>query len=220
MAQGFMGWKMLLNLSPDDGAGTGVEGATGATDDQKGNEGATGAGNEPNDTGDDGDSAAEIARLKAELARANAAKDKAAKEAGDYRKQLRSKMSVDEAAAEEKRIAEEALNNELKELRKKFAVVELSKTAMVLGSDEATSEKIASMLYGAEDADGALREIQKLWTAKEKALRLEFSKVPAPSSGNAEGPTLTREQLSAMTYQERVDFYNKHPEEYNKLMGR
>ena len=63
-------------------------------------------------------------------------------------------------------------------------------------------------------------EIQKLWTAREKALRLEFQKIPAPSAGNADGPTITAEQFHAMGYLERVEFAQKNPEEYNKLMGR
>lgn len=210
---GFMDWKHAKMLLPDDGAGDGGEGA--------GGEAGAGA-SEQNDNHDDIDTAAtaEIARLKAELAKAKAATDKATKEAGDYRKQLKSKMTADEAAAEEKRAQEEALNTELNNLRKRFAVSETTKKVMVFGGDEAVSTKIAEHLYGAEDAESALAEIQKLWTAREKALRLEFQKIPAPSAGNADGPTITAEQFHAMGYLERVEFAQNHPEEYNKLMGR
>lgn len=210
---GFMDWKHAKMLLPDDGAGDGGEGA--------GGEAGAGA-SEQNDNHDDIDTAAtaEIARLKAELAKAKAATDKATKEAGDYRKQLKSKMTADEAAAEEKRAQEEALNTELNDLRKRFAVAETTKKVMALGGDEAVSTKIAEYLYGAEDTESALAEIQKLWTAREKALRLEFQKIPAPSAGNADGPTITAEQFHAMGYLERVEFAQNHPEEYNKLMGR
>lgn len=210
---GFMDWKHAKMLLPDDGAGDGGEGT--------GGEAGAGA-SEQNDNHDDIDTAAtaEIARLKAELAKAKAATDKATKEAGDYRKQLKSKMTADEAAAEEKRAQEEALNTELNDLRKRFAVAETTKKVMALGGDEAVSTKIAEYLYGAEDTESALAEIQKLWTAREKALRLEFQKIPAPSAGNADGPTITAEQFHAMGYLERVEFAQNHPEEYNKLMGR
>lgn len=210
---GFMDWKHAKMLLPDDGAGEGGEGT--------GGEAGAGA-SEQNDNHDDIDTAAtaEIARLKAELAKAKAATDKATKEAGDYRKQLKSKMTADEAAAEEKRAQEEALNTELNDLRKRFAVAETTKKVMALGGDEAVSTKIAEYLYGAEDTESALAEIQKLWTAREKALRLEFQKIPAPSAGNADGPTITAEQFHAMGYLERVEFAQNHPEEYNKLMGR
>lgn len=210
---GFMDWKHAKMLLPDDGAGEGGEGT--------GGEAGAGA-SEQNDNHDDIDTAAtaEIARLKAELAKAKAATDKATKEAGDYRKQLKSKMTADEAAAEEKRAQEEALKTELNDLRKRNAVAETTKKVMALGGDEAVSTKIAENLYGAEDAESALAEIQKLWTAREKALRLEFQKIPAPSAGNADGPTITAEQFHAMGYLERVEFAQNHPEEYNKLMGR
>lgn len=206
---GFMDWKHAKMLLPDDGAGEGGEGT--------GGEAGAGA-SEQNDNHDDIDTAAtaEIARLKAELAKAKAATDKATKEAGDYRKQLKSKMTADEAAAEEKRAQETELND----LRKRFAVAETTKKVMALGGDEAVSTKIAEYLYGAEDTESALAEIQKLWTAREKALRLEFQKIPAPSAGNADGPTITAEQFHAMGYLERVEFAQNHPEEYNKLMGR
>lgn len=213
---GFNGWLKTLNLAPGEGGGAGTDGGEGT------GENAETETQGQNDTHDDTDPAlsAEIARLKAELAKAKAATDKATKEAGDYRKQLKSKMTADEAAAEEKRAQEEALNSELNELRKRFAVAETTKKVMALGGDETVSTKIAEYLYGAEDTESALTEIQKLWTAKEKAIRLEFSKIPAPSAGSSDGPTVTKQQFEAMGYLQRVEFAQKNPEEYNKLMGR
>ena len=163
---------------------------------------------------------AELAKLKAELAKQKAALDKATKEAGDYRKQLRAKQSAEEVAAEEKRIADEARDKELAELRKRFAVAETSKKVMGFIGDEGVANTVAEYLYGADDVDSALTAIQKAWTAKEKALRLEFGKIPAPGVGAGDGPTITREQLDGMPYLERVKFANEHPDEYNRLMGR
>lgn len=210
LTTGFMGLRCVSFLFPDDGTGNGGTSA--------GTEADAGTAGQSDDI--DTTATAEIARLKAELAKAKAATDKATKEAGDYRKQLKSKMTADEAAAEEKKAQEEAINQELNDLRKRFAVAETSKKVMVLGGDETVSTKIAEYLYGAEDAESALSEIQKLWTAREKALRLEFQKIPAPSAGSSDGPTVTKEQFQAMGYLERVEFAQKNPEEYNKLMGR
>ena len=95
-----------------------------------------------------------------------------------------------------------------------------SKKAMSFLGDETTATSVAEYLYGAEDVDAALSVIQKAWTAKEKALRLEYGKIPAPGAGGADGPLITKEQLDAMSYVERVKFANEHPDEYNKLMGR
>ena len=163
---------------------------------------------------------AELARLRAELAKQKAAIDKATKEASEYKKALRQKQSAEEIAAEEKRISDEARDKELAELRKRFAVAETSKKAMSFIGDEETANAVAENLYGAEDIEAAMMAIQKAWMAREKALRLEYGKIPAPGVGGTDGPSITRAQLDAMKFPERVKFANEHPEEYEKLMGR
>lgn len=130
----------------------------------------------------------EVAKLKTELARYKAATDKAAKDAAEYKRQLRARQSADEIAAEEKRAADEARDNELADLRKRFAVAEIGKKAMTLGGDVEASGRIAEMLFGAEDPEGVLNEIGKLFSAREKALRLEFGRIPAPGVGADSSP--------------------------------
>ena len=126
----------------------------------------------------------EVARLKAELLRQKEAINKATKEAADYKRALRAKQSEEEIAAEEKKAADEATKKEIEELRREVARNKTIKTVMSrLGTDEETSGKIAEYLYGAEDADAALTEMQKAWAAREKALRLEFGRIPAPGAG-------------------------------------
>lgn len=163
---------------------------------------------------------AEIARLKRELAAQINKNDALAKENATQRKQIRARQSAEEIAAEEKRVAEEAMQNELTELRKRFAVAENSKKIMGFVGDETVASQMAEYLYGAEDIDAALTAFQKAWAAKEKALRLEYGKIPAPGVGSSEGVTVTKAQLDAMGYMERLKFANEHPDEYNRLMGR
>lgn len=162
----------------------------------------------------------EIAKLRAEMARQKAALDKATKEAAESKRALRARQSAEEAAAEEAKETAEAQAKELAELRKRFAVAETSKKAMAFLGDEAVASSVAEFLYGAEDVDAALTAIQKAWAAKEKALRLEFGKIPAPGVGSGDGTTVTKAQLDAMDYLQRVEFANKHPEDYERLMGR
>lgn len=138
---------------------------------------------------------AEIARLKAELAKAKAATDKATKEAGDAKKALRAKQSAEEIAAEEKRVADEAMQTELNELRKRFAVAETAKKVMEFIKDESVADEMAGYLYGAEDTDAAVALFKKAWMAAEKALRLEYGKIPAPGAGAADGPAMTKEDI-------------------------
>ena len=162
----------------------------------------------------------ELEKLRAELAKQKAALDKATKEAAESKRALRAKQSAEEAAAEEAKEAAEARDKELAELRKRFAVAETSKKAMAFLGDEAVATEVAEYLYGAEDVDAALAAIQKAWNAKEKGLRLEYGKIPAPGTGNSEGSGVTKEELDAMSYKQRVTFANKYPNEYNRLMGR
>lgn len=162
----------------------------------------------------------DVAKQRAELARLKAALDKATREAGDYKKQLRAKQSAEEIAAEEKRAADEARDAELAELRKRFAVAETSKLVMGFVGDEAVANALAENLYGADDVDGAIDALKRAWIAREKKLRIEYGKIPAPGIGDSDGPTVTKEQLDGMTYTERLAFAQKNPDEYNRLMGR
>ena len=166
------------------------------------------------------DASAELAKLKAEIARQKAALDKATKEAGDAKKALRAKQTAEEQAAEIEKEQKDALQRELEELRKERAVATISRRVITFVQDEAAATSIASAMYGAEDTDAVIDAFNRAWTAREKALKLEYGRVPAPGAGSAEGPTITKAQLDAMTYKDRVGFANAHPDEYNRLMGR
>lgn len=140
------------------------------------------------DVKQDNDVSAELAKAKADYAKLKAALDKATKEAGDARKALRAKQTAEEIAAEEKKAQDEAQAKEIEELRREVARAKTVKNVMAkLGTDEEVSGKISEYLYGAEDIENALTEIQRAWVAKEKALRLEYGKVPPPGAGGANG---------------------------------
>ena len=163
---------------------------------------------------------AELAKLRAELAKQKAATDKATKEAAETKRALRAKQSAEEVAAEESKAQQEALMQELETLRKEKAVAATTAKVLPLIGDGEVAAQVAEYLYGAEDVDAALTALQKAWTAKEKALRLEFGKIPAPGAGGTDGPVISQEQFNAMKYTERVKFKIEHPEAYEKLMGR
>lgn len=184
----WMSPKWFALFAPDDGAGNGAggeggsEGAGGGAEDE-----ASGADEENNDN-DEPRESEELAKLKSELSKVKAAMDKAAKEASDAKKALRAKQTAEEIAAEEKKEADEKAAREIDELRREVARTKAVKSVMSkLGTDEETSGKVAEYLYGAEDVDAALAEIQRAWTAREKALRIEFGKIPPPGAGGASG---------------------------------
>ena len=166
------------------------------------------------------DESAEIARLKAELAKANNKNDALAKENAEQKKTIRAKQSAEEAAAEAEKERQEAIEKELADLRRERAVANTSKKVFTFVQDEQISTDVAEYLFGAEDVDSALDAISKAWNAREKKLRLEYGKIPSPGIGSGNGPTITREELDKMSYVQRVEFANKNPAEYEKLMGR
>ena len=181
-------------MSPDDGGGSGGDAGSAAgigSGDVGANDAAGAAveandGDQANDGGDtsSADKDAEIARLKADLARQKEAIDKATKEAGNLRKELRSKMTQAEIDADAEKEAKEKTAKELDELRRKVARSEATKNVMgKLGLSEEAAGNLADHLYGAADIDNALLEIQKAWQAKEKALRMEFGKLTGPGTG-------------------------------------
>lgn len=184
-------------MSAGDGGSAGDAGMGGSTSAPAGDgadvgeassEGAEDAKNTPD--GDHGNDStpdardAEIARLKAEMARQKAAMDKATKEAGEARKALKAKMTAEEIAANDEKEAKEAQAKRIAELEKQVARADTVKSVMgKLGLDENTAGNLADHLYGASDIDNALLEIQKAWQAKEKALKLEYGKLTGPGAG-------------------------------------
>lgn len=142
----------------------------------------------PGEAKEQTDSNEELLKVKADYARLKAALDRATKEAGDAKKSLRAKQSAEEIAAEEQKARDEATQKELEELRREVAYSKTVKAIMgKLGTDEDMSGRLAESLYGAENIEAALTELQKCWAAKEKALRLEFGRIPAPGIGSANG---------------------------------
>ena len=180
----WMSPKWFATFAPDEGGGenggAGTEGGSESTEDAGGDE-----------DGDEDPTAAlnaEIARLKSDLAKQKSALDAATSEAGKYRKELKSKMTQEQIAESEKQEAAEKAAKELADLRKEVAKGKTVKSVMgKLGIGEEDAGELAEHLYGAENIENALLLIQKAWTAKEKALRLEFGKVPPPGAGGANG---------------------------------
>lgn len=188
--------KFHALFAPDDGGGTGGAGSSGEADaggsdagvgtsDDNGGEAGSGS----------GDLSEELERMRGELDKYKKAIDKATKEAAENKRALkekeqalRAKQSAEEIAAEEKKAADEKAAQEIEELRREVARTKAIKSVMSkLGTDEEVSGKVAEYLYGAEDVDAALTEIQRAWTAREKALKLEYGKVPPPGAGGANG---------------------------------
>lgn len=130
--------------------------------------------------------AEQLKQLQDQLSQEKKKSDLLAKENAEKKRQLRSMQSAEEIKAAEEKERQEAIENELKELRKQSAVATVAKRIITFVGDETVSTSIAEALYGADDIDLAIDEINKAWMAKEKQLKLEYGKIPAPSAGNPE----------------------------------
>ena len=186
----WMSPKWMALFAPDDGGGAGGDGDNAGdggnpagADPGQGGAGGDGTGN----GGDDAKTlAAQLEQLKADMMKQKNALDAATKEAGDLRKELRSKLTQEEIDAQNKKEAEEKAAKELEELRREVARAKSTKSVMSkLGLDEDASGKIAECLSGCEDIENALLLIRKAWDAKEKALKLEYGKIPGPGGAGA-----------------------------------
>lgn len=110
--------------------------------------------------------------------------DKTASEAAEYKKKLRATMTEAEQKAQEEKERQEAIENELKALRRKAAVADFEKQYLGLGYDPETATKIAEATYD-NDMDTVFDLQKKFIDSKEKAIKAEILKnTPSAVSGN------------------------------------
>ena len=178
---------MKLNLqqfAEGDGAEAGATATETGTAENAEN-GANQAGDAQNEKTDSvEDLKAQIAKLQADAAKQKAALDRATHEAAESKKALKAKQTQEEIDADAAREAAEQRQQEFEELQRKVARAENTKAIMgKLGVDEDAAGELAENLRGCENLDNALLLLQKTWTAKEKALRMEFGKVTIPGAG-------------------------------------
>jgi len=179
-----------LQFFAEPGGEGGVGGDNPAGDDPNGG-GTGGEGGEANKPGEQGgnDTAAllaQIEQMKKDMADQKKALDEATKQAAERKRELRAKQTQEEIDAANKKEAEEKREQEFQELQKKVARAEGTKSVMSkLSVDEETAGQIAECLMGSEDADNALLLIQKAWETREKALKIEYGKIPGPGAGGS-----------------------------------
>lgn len=128
----------------------------------------------------------QLKKLKDELVKEKNKSDSFASEIAKYKKTIRATQSAEEQRAEEEKERQEAMAKELAELKKQSAMANISKKVLTFVGDEEVSNTVAEYLYGAEDVDAAITAINKAWTVREKKLRMEFGKIPAPGKSAEE----------------------------------
>jgi hypothetical protein len=154
----------------------------------------------------------EIERLKAAVSKSNS-------EAAELKKQLRTKLTEDEAAKLKDAEDREKLQSDYNALLKKVTVSENKAKLLAIGYDDKLADETAEAM-----ANGELEKVftnqKKHMENLEKKIRADVLKeTPKPAPGGAGGKGITQEQFDAMGYTERLKVFNEQPELYKEFTG-
>lgn len=144
--------------------------------------------------------------------------DKATSEASSYKKQLRERMTEEEARAAKDAEDRAAIQKELEELRAEKVVGQHTAKFLGLGYDEKLARETATALASGEH-ETVFRNHAKFLADREKALRAEILKAtPTPPAGDG-AEKKTREDFAKMTLAEKQKFARENPEAFNEFYG-
>ena len=189
--------------------------------DGDGADGTDGTGEGGNESGSPADdkSSERIAELEKELAERDKKYDKLKgtldsklKELGDMTKKERERMTAEER--ERKEIEEIKAQNEL--LLKEREMVGAERRFIQSGCDADLASEGAKALVDA-DYDALFTVIDKLVANKVASEKEGLLKAMPKPQGGGSSSTMTQEQFDNLTYNERVELFNKDPETYNKF---
>ena len=144
--------------------------------------------------------------------------EKANSEAASYKKQLRERMSEEEAKAAKDAEEKAALLARLDELEKERSVNKYVTSYLAMGYDEKLAKSSAEAL--AKGDMEAVFKNQMLHAEKqEKALRAELLKqTPAPPAGGV-STGMKKEDFAKMSLAEKQKFAVENPETYKEFYG-
>ena len=144
--------------------------------------------------------------------------DRTASELAGVKKQLKDKMTDDEAAKQKEQEEREELQKNYEALLRKSTVAEHKAELLGMGYDEKLAQEIAEAM-----ADGDTVKVfanqKKHLEAVEKKVRAEALKDTPKPTGDGDSKTMTLEKLRGMTPSERYTYSQEHPEEYKELYG-
>lgn len=144
--------------------------------------------------------------------------DKKASEASELGKQLKSRMSEEEAKAAKDAEERAALIAELEQLKTEKAVNSYVNSYLALGYDEKTARSSAEALTKGDMATVFANQKNHIEN-REKALKAELLKETPPPEGGKPDGGMTLEKFRKMSPQERYEFSVANPDQYKTLYG-
>ena len=144
--------------------------------------------------------------------------DKASSELAGYKKQLRERMSEEEAAKAKAAEDMAAVMAELESLRAEKSISEYTTQFMGIGYDEALAKATATALQNGDMAT-MFKNHAKFVADRDKAVKTALLKeTPAPPAGEG-SKGMTREEFSKMSLIEKARFAEENPEKYKEFYG-
>ena len=158
-----------------------------------------------------GDQTAEVERLKAALSKSNS-------ENAEWKKKHREALSEEERKAQEIAERMKQLEEQNASLLRESNVSKHKAKFLGMGYEEALAGDAAvAMVDG--DMDKLFSYQQKHQEALEKKIRAEALKGTTKPVSDKDDGTMTLEKLRKLPANERLEFSEKNPDEYNKLYG-
>lgn len=144
--------------------------------------------------------------------------DKTASELAGVKKQLKEKMTDDEAAKQKEQEEREELQSKYEKLLHDSEVSKNKAKLLALGYEEKLADDTAeAMVTG--DLEKVMANQKKHLEAVEKKVRAGALKDTPKPTGDGDSKTMTLEKLRGMTPSERYTYSQEHPEEYKELYG-
>lgn len=142
--------------------------------------------------------------------------DKTASELAAAKKQLKEKMTEDEAARQREQEEREELQENYNKLLRESTISKNKAKLIALGYEEALADETATAMADG-DSEKMFVNQQKHLTAFEKKIRAEVLKTTPKPTPDGDNKTMTLDTLRKMSPQERYDFSVKNPDEYKAL---
>lgn len=144
--------------------------------------------------------------------------EKANSEAAGYKKQLRERMTEEEAAKAKAAEDMASVMAELEKYRAKDAINEYTVQFLGIGYDEKLAKSTAEALHKGDMA--TMFKNHAVFVAEhEKAMKAELLKsTPTPPAGDGD-KGVTKEMFQKMTLAEKQKFFAENPEQYKELYG-
>jgi hypothetical protein len=157
------------------------------------------------------DQSAEIERLKTALSKSNS-------ENAEWKKKHREALSEEERKAQETADRMKQLEEQNAALLRESGVAKHKAKFLAMGYEEALANDAAvAMVDG--DTEKLFTFQQKHQEALEKKIRADALKGTTKPVSDKKTGVVTREQIAKMNMDERLKFYQEHPDEYKEIYG-